>query len=145
MDKIVERLNGYFERLVPASGKADTKAGEIVRALSRLGYRWWNDGDQIGIGYGNETCNPAARFLMEKLPDKIGASIAGIWGKYMTDEEYEGRLFAVIEKALDWLDTSGLEDKPNTEDMHDWFNKAEDVDEEEEEDDWEEEDEYGWA
>ena len=28
--------------------------------MSRIGYRFYNDGDQLGIGYGKETCNPAA-------------------------------------------------------------------------------------
>ena len=33
---IEEKLNGMFEELVPASGKADTAAGEIVRAICRI-------------------------------------------------------------------------------------------------------------
>ena len=60
---IDEKLNGMFEELVPPTGKADTLAGEIVRAICRIGYRNWNDGDHIGVGYGNETCNAAARYL----------------------------------------------------------------------------------
>ena len=56
-----QRINALFEELVPASGKADTVAGEIIRAVSRIIYRNYNDGDHVGVGYGNETCNPVSR------------------------------------------------------------------------------------
>jgi len=52
-----QRINDLFHELVPSMGKADTVAGEIVRATCRIGYRNWNDGDHIGVGYGKETCN----------------------------------------------------------------------------------------
>ena len=57
------RFDELFDELVPMSGKADSLAGEIIRAVSRIVYRYYNDGDIVGVGYGNETCNPAARFL----------------------------------------------------------------------------------
>ena len=59
MTKNEERINELFKELVPETGKADSLAGELVRAMSRIGYRFYNDGDQLGIGYGKETCNPA--------------------------------------------------------------------------------------
>ena len=55
---LMDRVNTRFEELVPLEGKADTLAGEIVRAISRIGYRFYNDGDQVGVGYGKQTCNP---------------------------------------------------------------------------------------
>ena len=58
MTKNEERINKLFKELVPETGKADSLAGELVRAMSRIGYRFYNDGDQLGIGYGN-----AKRFL----------------------------------------------------------------------------------
>ena len=36
-----------WERLVPSRGNAATKAGEVLRAVSRIYYRWYNDGDRI--------------------------------------------------------------------------------------------------
>ena len=64
MNKVLMgRVNTKFQELVPLEGKADTLAGEIVRAISRIGYRFYNDGDQVGVGYGKQTCNPPARFL----------------------------------------------------------------------------------
>ena len=71
MTKNEDRINKLFKELVPETGKADSLAGELVRAMSRIGYRFYNDGDQLGIGYGKETCNPAGRFLGVKGNDKI--------------------------------------------------------------------------
>lgn len=62
MTKNENRINKLFEELVPTSGKADSLAGELVRATARIGYRFFNDGDMVNQGYGKETCNPAARF-----------------------------------------------------------------------------------
>lgn len=67
-----EYLNELFEQFVPDSGMADTLGGEIVRAIERLLWRNWNDGDHVGIGYGNETCNGSYRFLcnhIDNFPD----------------------------------------------------------------------------
>lgn len=80
MTKNHERINELFEELVPESGKAESLAGELVRAMARIGYRWYNDGDQVGIGYGRETCNPAARFLIHKGNKEVGDLAASIWG-----------------------------------------------------------------
>lgn len=66
MTKNENRINKLFEELVPTSGKADSLAGELVRATARIGYRFFNDGDMVNQGYGKETCNPAARFLIAK-------------------------------------------------------------------------------
>lgn len=45
MTKNEERINKLFKELVPETGKADSLAGELVRAMSRIGYRFYNDGD----------------------------------------------------------------------------------------------------
>lgn len=45
MTKNEDRINELFKELVPDTGKADSLAGELVRAMSRIGYRFYNDGD----------------------------------------------------------------------------------------------------
>ena len=57
--------------MVPDTGKAESLAGERIRAISRIGYRYYNDGDQLGIDYGKETCNPAGRFLRANGNEQI--------------------------------------------------------------------------
>ena len=144
MTKNDERLNRLFEELVPASGKADSLAGELVRATSRIGYRFFNDGDQLGIGYGKETCNPAGRFLIKKAPKEISDLVAGLWGMY-SEDGYEAVLDILIGKVADYVEANpDLRSQP-TEDMFDYYDKHEDVDdswEEDEEDDYEEDEEW---
>lgn len=58
-----------FELLVPAEGKAETVAGEMVRAMMRVLYRDYNDGDKFMFGYGLETCGSSMCYLVEMMPD----------------------------------------------------------------------------
>ena len=134
------RINEKFERLVPTTGKADTVAGEIVRAMCRIGYRWYNDGDMIGQGYGKETCNPAARFLGFKVDDATARLLWNLMYEYdrLPDDLYDEKLDDVLAGVLDFLDAHPeLETTPNDEDMFDYENPDEDVDDSEEEyEDW---------
>jgi hypothetical protein len=133
---VEKKLNALFEELVPASGKADTVAGEIVRAITRIGYRNWNDGDHIGVGYGKETCNPAARYLSAKCGEAVNAAIDAIWGDAY-DERYDKGLAALEQAVLDWLEEHPeLRTEENAEDMWSYRDPEEDTDDENEEDDW---------
>lgn len=126
------RLHDLFDELVPARGKADTVAGEIVRAVNRIIYRSWNDGDHIGMGYGNETCNPAARYLMARAGDKVRKAICDIWG-VRSDTLYGAGIRVLELEVLDFLDTHPeLMKQANTEDMWDYCIPSEDRDDGEE-------------
>ena len=128
-----EKINSLFDELVPASGKADTVAGEIIRAISRIGYRNYNDGDHVGVGYGKETCNPAARYLMKKAGEEVADAIADLWG-LEPDDLYDERLSDLEEKVLFYIEQHPeLKTTPNSEDMWDYRDKTEDVDDEEDE------------
>ena len=128
MTETEDRLTELFEELVPVSGKADTVAGEIVRAINRIGYRNYNDGDHIGVGYGKETCNAAARFLMDNCDDTVKTLVQEIWGEEQ-DVQYDAGL-ATLEKAvLTYLEQHPeLKQAENTEDMYDYYDCDEDVD-----------------
>ena len=67
-DKIWEQL---WDEYVPSMGTAETVGGEILRAMSRIIYRFYNDGDMVGVGYGNETCNSSDRYLCDVVPDYV--------------------------------------------------------------------------
>lgn len=56
-------FDNLFDKLVPQSGKCDTLAGELLRAVNKLDYRWYNDGDRFFEDYGIETCGQPAYFL----------------------------------------------------------------------------------
>ena len=85
MTKNAERLNALSDVLVPASGKCDSLAGELVRATERIGYRFFNDGDQIGIGYGKETCNGTARYLEKIRGTEFPAEV---WNGSLGEDDY---------------------------------------------------------
>ena len=134
--KNAKRLNELFEELVPASGKADSMAGELVRAAARIGYRFFNDGDHIGVGYGRETCNPAARFLGKHGSKKVAAYVSALWG--INDEEvYEELLDSLVGAVADYVENHPELRTTETEDMFDCQDPDEDVD-----DDGEEDEEY---
>lgn len=139
MTKNEERINKLFKELVPETGKANSIAGELIRAMSRIAYRFYNDGDQVGIGYGKETCNPAARFLMAKGSKRVSSLATAIWGIF-SEDAYEDLLDILAGAVADYVEqTPALLDTP-TDDMWD-YSTDEDVDDrEEEEDDYEEED-----
>lgn len=137
MTKTEERINALFEELVPASGKADTVAGEMIRAICRIGYRNCNDGDHLGVGYGRETCNPAGRYLAAKGDDRIAELVCDAW--YIHDDDlYDKALSKLEEAVLDYIETHPeLREQVNEEDMWDYRDESEDVDDyDEDEEDW---------
>lgn len=133
------RMNELFEELVPLSGKAESKAGEIVRAASRIGYRWFNDGDMVNHGYGKETCNAAARFLMNNCNHSI-EQVLSLMGRdgYISDEDYSDLLEELCEEVIQFVDENPSLREVETEDMYDWFNEDEDRDDSYDEEDEEE-------
>lgn len=58
-------LTKLHDILVPSSGKAESTAGELIRALMRLQYRWLNDGDYFFKGYGLKTAGPSAAYIAD--------------------------------------------------------------------------------
>lgn len=135
MTKNEERINKLFEKLVPASGKAESLAGELIRAMSRTAYRFYNDGDQVGMGYGKETCNPAASFLMVKGSKRVSSLATAIWGIY-DESAYEDLLDILAGAVADYVEQNPDLRTIQTEDMWDYRT------DEDEDDDWEDEEDY---
>ena len=82
MTKNENRINKLFKELVPETGKADSLAGELVRAMSRIAYRFYNDGDMVNIAYGkhNEVSDECRMVegsrhpcCKDDVPDRRGA------------------------------------------------------------------------
>lgn len=140
MNKQLENKMGkLFDELVPSMGKAETEAGEIVRAYNRIAYRFYNDGDHLGVGYGNETCNAAGRYLLKHdygIP-AIATCMGMMWGCY-SENQYEAALDELGWVILDLLAIHPETRANGTEDMWDHFDKDEDRDDYED-DEWDEE------
>ena len=91
--------------------------GEIVRAISRIGYRNFNDGDHIGVGYGNETCNASARYIAVTIPDmNISGIIGDMWGTISDDmydiglEKLEKMIVMYLHQHMELFETDNLDD-----------------------------------
>ena len=141
MTKNEDRINKLFKELVPETGKADSLAGELVRAMSRIAYRFYNDGDMVNIAYGKETCNPAARFRIAKGNAEVSSLTAGLW-EIFSEDAYEKVMDILCGAVADYVEQNpDLRNQP-TEDMWDFKDEEEDQDDswDEEEDDWDEED-----
>lgn len=120
MKTVEDRINVMFNEFVPHFGKADTVAGEIIRAIARISYRNYNDGDRIGVGYGKETCNPAARYLMTNTNREIADAIA-LFFSGVSEDIYDDMLKDLEGKILDYLEQNpALKTTPNNKDMWDY-------------------------
>jgi hypothetical protein len=84
VESVEDKLEDLHYELVPSSGKADTVAGELIRAIMRIMYRDWNDGDKFFMGYGLETCGGSAN--------------------YLADMGFNGEVFGIVEDALRYAD-----------------------------------------
>lgn len=158
---ITGRMNALFDELVPAEGRCDTLAGELVRACNRIGYRYYNDGDICGVGYGNITVNPAVRFIAyygDSVSSRIALQIFSEFkgsGIVFASKEYENMCDALYEAVIHYIDnTPELRAKGNVLDMLECKDFLEDRWEDEwdyyeetdyDDDDDDDEDEFEWV
>ena len=136
LNEVLEKKNdALFDELVSVEGASETKAGELVRAVNRIGYRFWNDGDMIGVEQGNETCNAAARFIMEVYDGtEMEGLVSAMWGM-QNEKVYEYSLDLLFDSMVRYIDGHPeLKTEPNDEDMfefkelsdEDWYEEDED-------------------
>lgn len=128
-------MEALYDEFVPARGKCDTLGGEIVRAINRLVYRYYNDGDTVAHYCGNVfNHNKAANeFLVEHCPAYKDM-------QYLSDLVYEDALCANLKSVLDWLianknvftihnEVDCLDNAPYEPDNDDWDDYDDDWDE----------------
>lgn len=103
-----KRNDELFHKLVPSVGSADTTAGEMLRAVNRIAYRFENNGDRIGIASGKEYCNPAARYLAREGNALIRANAEWLLNHpYETnDEEYKAMIDTLVRNVIDFIDSN---------------------------------------
>lgn len=136
-----EFFNELRDKLVPACGKADTVAGEIIRAMDRLIYRFYNDGDMVGDGYGNETCNGSFRYLHMLIPN-----CPNLYRESGNEDGYVELLADMAGVIANFLSKNPeLQSAPNTDDSRSDYDDPQDYEWDRYEED--EDDEYdgrGW-
>lgn len=91
--KLQSKLNKLDDLLVPASGKANTVAGELIRAIQRILYRDYNDGDRFYTGYGIETCASSVAYIIDTLDNfEINDIFDRLMHGDVTDSDYTKEL-----------------------------------------------------
>lgn len=134
-----DMLDTLFKELVPNSGKADTVAGELVRAMMRILYRDYNDGDVFYEGYGIETCGSSVAYLIYMIED-LYDSFDRIANRRETDDDYTDSLNGICNQVLNYIFTNDSVWMPNEDDSR--SRELEKVYEEDYRKDWEPEYDY---
>ena len=136
-DAISEAMTTYG---VPGEGKSNNLAGEMTRAMNRIIYRYYNDGDHINLGYGKETTNAAARFLIEFGNAEVRKTIEELFDDpyaFNSDDSYEDMITYAAQNLLEDLEENPKLQEASTQDMWDWYDADEDKDSyEEDEEEW---------
>lgn len=98
---VTDKFNEMFDKYVPGEGKANTVGGEILRAVNRIAYRNFNDGDYFWYDYGIETCGSSAIYLFE-----TNGTFRN-WVRYNILYEYgEFELEDLFERTLKYLENN---------------------------------------
>lgn len=114
-------FTALFNLLVPDQGKCNTQAGELLRAIGKILYRDWNDGDKFYQGYGLETAAPAAAFLMDNgYWDEFESIMDHVTGDDNYDSDNYTRAIEIIrDKIVDDVQDIELLSQPPVMDMLD--------------------------
>ena len=111
--ELEDRNEPLYDKLVPGQGDAETVEGEMLRAINRLIYRYYNDGDKYYEGYGTETAGPAHSFLVNaNHPQK--AIMNRLFKEFISDDEYERMLKDILDVILDHIESRQGEYTKNT-------------------------------
>ena len=135
-----DRNQPLYDKLVAGSGKSDTMEGEMLRAINRIVYRYYNDGDEYHTGYGTETAGPAHSFLVN-ANHPLKSAMIKIFGD---GTNYEQTIKDALDTILDYIESrQGKYTPNNVGDMFDYEPEFEDDEfEEEDYDDYDDDYDY---
>ena len=96
-----DRNEPLYDKLVPGMGDAETVEGEMLRAINRIIYRYYNDGDKYFQGYGTETAGPAHSFLVN-ANHPLKSAMIKIFGE---GTDYEQTIKDALDIILDHIES----------------------------------------
>jgi len=129
--------DAMWSQHVPACGKSKNLGGEILRAINRIIYKFYNDGDTVARYYSSSYNHSygAELFLQKKVPGYI--PMRDINYDYFS--EFEEAACKNLKIVVDYLrNNPALFEVENTEDFLDLSPEEEWPDDE----DWDDEDEW---
>jgi hypothetical protein len=101
--ELEDRNEPLYDELVPVSGDAETLEGEMLRAINKIIYRYYNDGDKYYEGYGTETAGPAHSFLVN-ANHPLKATMNRLFKEFISDDEYEKMVKDILDVILDHIE-----------------------------------------
>jgi len=147
MNKSIDgRYEKLFAELVPMKGKSETLEGELLRAISKVYYRWNNSGDMWWKGYGTETAGSSASFLT-RHPSPIKDELVRIFheidgnygphsvGETVTNSMYEQGLDEALKVVVEFVESQKGNYTPNSTDMLSFNPAYENCDDRDDDDD----------
>ena len=106
-----KRNDKWFNKLVPIDGKCETTEGEMLRAMNKIFYRYWNDGDYYYEGYGIETAGSAHEYLVEhsQLKEKLSVIFQKVYQPFrrtppLSGNKYQHCLMEATDLILDEIE-----------------------------------------
>ena len=96
------KFDAVSDKYLPAIGQGDTKATQIVTAVSKLVYKWYNDGDVYdNTGYMSGWCNDLSSYANWLRKHAGAGEILDRIYDCRTDEQYEDLLADLADMLLD--------------------------------------------
>ena len=117
-----------WKELVANSGASETVEGEMLRAIGKVYYRYYNDGDLFFKGYGIETAGSAFWYLTNVSPLKDHLrSILDLEKMDQSDDAYEAELVKAINAILTYVKSREGKYAKNSNDMLSYQKQAKDA------------------
>jgi hypothetical protein len=119
--------NRLYDELVPSQGKADTIEGEVLRASSKIVYRYYNDGDEFNqASFDQLEPYIGAVTSYDDLAHKAVEFALKANGNYTPNPNWD---------SLDVMDYGPVDDDYDDEEDDDYDDWSDDVDNEEDDED----------
>lgn len=136
------KFDPILDKYVPARGEGETIASQIVTAVNKLVYKWYNDGDVYDNtkylkGWANDLSS-YANWLYKHLGSVLKGTLSRIFVDE-TEDDYEETLKELADKTLDETFLSKFENQPKLGSIYECDGPFKFIDREDEED---EDDDY---
>lgn len=138
-----DKFEDVIDKYMPMSGEGETMASQIVTAMNKLVYKWYNDGDVYDNtyslkGWWNDLSSYAN--WLYKYTDE-GMMLAAI-SKCNSEDDYENLLYKMSRIFFNEDFLADYADKPKEGSIYECDGPFVFDENSEEEDDWEDEDNY---
>ena len=99
-----DKFETLIDRYMPLRGEGETKASQIVTAVNKLVYKWYNDGDVFdNTKYLEGWCNDLSSYAnwLDKCTDLKASGILAKIKDCYNDSDYEDLLKELADTMLD--------------------------------------------